>query len=150
MRVGECSGTVGSEGQVQEKLKAYYGFGDASGYAFGGSIQVGDNLWHEYGQWSTQVAEENSSNWRELANLVNFIERSIKTHGLAGAELFMFTYNQTTESAFWKGHSSSPKLFDLVLRLRKLEMTHGIILHVIHVSGKRMIAQGTDGGTLKS
>jgi hypothetical protein len=57
----------------------------------------------------------------------------------------MFTDNQTAESAFWKGHSSSPKLFDLVLRLRKLEMTHGIILHVIHVSGKRMIAQGTDG-----
>jgi hypothetical protein len=57
----------------------------------------------------------------------------------------MFTNNQTAESAFWKGNSSSSKLFDLVLRLRKLEMTHGIILHVIHVSGKRMISQGTDG-----
>jgi hypothetical protein len=68
----------------KKSLKAYYGFGDASGYAFGGSIQVGDNLWYEYGQWSTQFSEENSSNWQELANLVNFIKRSIETHGLAG------------------------------------------------------------------
>jgi hypothetical protein len=76
---------------------------------------------------------------------VNFIERSVIQHGLAGSELFIFTDNQTAESTFWKGHSSSPKLFELVLRLRKLEMEHGILLHVIHVSGKRMIAQGTDG-----
>jgi hypothetical protein len=131
--------------QVKKSLKAYYGFGDASGYAFGGSIQVGDNLWYEYGQWSTQVAEENSSNWRELANLVNFIERSIKQHALAGSKMFIFTDKQTAESAFWKGHSSSPKLFELVLRLRKLEMEHDIILHIVHVSGKRMISQGTDG-----
>jgi hypothetical protein len=103
------------------------------------------NIWYEYGQWSTEIAEENSSNWRELANLVNFIERSLDRHDLSGSELFIFTDNQTAESAFWKGHSSSPKLFNLVLRLRKLEMTHGIILHVIHVSGNRMIAQGTDG-----
>jgi hypothetical protein len=103
--------------RCKKSLKAYYGFGDASGYAFGGSIQAGEDLWYEYGQWSTDV-EENSSNWRELANLVNFIERSLKQHELAGSELFIFTANQTAESAFWKGHSSSPKLFDLVLRLR--------------------------------
>jgi hypothetical protein len=77
--------------------------------------------------------------------LVNFIERAVLAHDLDATELFLFTDNQTAESAFWKGHSSSPKLFDLVLRLRKLEMTHRIILHVIHVSEKRMIAQGTDG-----
>ena len=33
----------------------------------------------------------------------------------------------------------------LVLRLRKLEMDHDMIIHVVCVSGKRMIAQGTDG-----
>jgi hypothetical protein len=103
--------------RVKKSLKAYYGFGDASGYAFSGSTQVGNNLWYEYGQWSTQVSEENSSNWRDLANLVNFIERSIEQHELAGSEMFIFTDNHTAESAFWKGHSSSPKLFELVLRL---------------------------------
>ncbi len=57
----------------------------------------------------------------------------------------MFTNYSTTEAAYWKGTSKSRKLFDLVLRLKKLEVEHDIILHVIHVSGKRMIAQGTDG-----
>jgi hypothetical protein len=36
-------------------------------------------------------------------------------------------------------------LFDLVLWLRKLEMHSNLIIHVVHVSGKRMIDQGTDG-----
>jgi hypothetical protein len=31
------------------------------------------------------------------------------------------------------------------LRLKKLEMDYDLLLHVIHVSGKRMIHQGTDG-----
>ncbi len=33
----------------------------------------------------------------------------------------------------------------LILRLRVLEMKTGMILHLVHVSGKRMITQGTDG-----
>jgi hypothetical protein len=33
----------------------------------------------------------------------------------------------------------------LVLQLKQLELERDIILHVIHISGKRMIAQGTDG-----
>lgn len=35
-------------------------------------------------------------------------------------------------------------LHELVLRLCKLELRHGFF-HVIHVFGKQMIAQGTDG-----
>jgi hypothetical protein len=108
--------------RVKRAMKAYYGFGDASGYGFGATIQIGENLWYEYSQWASEIAEESSSNWRELANLVNFIERTVDTHDLDGSEVFIFTNNQTAESAFWKGHSSSPKLSDLVLRLRKLEM----------------------------
>ena len=33
----------------------------------------------------------------------------------------------------------------LVLELRMLEMEFGLTIHIIHISGKRMIAQGTDG-----
>ena len=39
----------------------------------------------------------------------------------------------------------SKKLFELVLRLKKLELFIGSIIHFVHVSGHRMIAQGTDG-----
>jgi hypothetical protein len=102
-------------------------------------------LEYEYGQWTTEAGETNSSNWRELNNLVEALERTFSSHDLGGCEFFMFTDNSTAEAAYWKGTSKSRKLFELVLRLKKLEAKHDIILHVIHVSGKRMIAQGTDG-----
>ena len=48
------------------------------------------------------------------------------------------------ENAFYKGSSSSKSLFDLVLRLRKVEVEGRIILYMIHTSGKRMIVSGVD------
>jgi hypothetical protein len=53
-----------------------------------------------------------------VESIVNFVA----TGTLSGHELFMFTDNSTAESAFFKGTSSSEKLFDLVLQLRKIEM----------------------------
>jgi hypothetical protein len=69
----------------------------------------------------------------------------VKGKNLRGVEIFLFTDNTTAEAAYWKGHSKSRKLFEIVLRLKKLEMEYDLLLHVIHVSGKRMIHQGTDG-----
>ncbi len=37
------------------------------------------------------------------------------------------------------------RFFELMLSLRESEMHTGLILHMVHVSGKRMISQGTDG-----
>jgi hypothetical protein len=77
--------------------------------------------------------------------LVEHLERIVKGENLRGVEIFLFTDNTTAEAAYWKGHSKSRKLFEIVLRLKKLEMEYDLLLHVIHVSGKRMIHQGTDG-----
>ena len=77
--------------------------------------------------------------------MVEYLEKRGAAGHLDESEVFMFTDNSTTEAAFWKGNSHSRKLCGLVLRLRQLEMRSGMILHVVHVSGKRMIAQGTDG-----
>jgi hypothetical protein len=101
----------------------------------------------EYGQWTEEVSEGKSSNWRELANLVHFLQAKGKAGELDDVELFMFTDNSTAEAAFWKGTSKSELLLGLVLYidLRELEMETGLMLHILHVSGKRMIAQGTDG-----
>jgi hypothetical protein len=76
---------------------------------------------------------------------VETLERVVKLHQLSDSEIFIFTDNSTAEAAFWKGTSKSRLLFELVLRLKLLEMNFGLILHVVHVSGRRMIAQGTDG-----
>jgi hypothetical protein len=124
---------------------AYYGFYDASGRGFGGTLQIGDDIHYNYGQWSSEVTESCSSNWRELGNLVISLEREVRENGFRDCEFFIFTDNTTAEAAFWKGSSKSPKLFELVLRLRTLELEADLIIHACHVSGKRMIDQGTDG-----
>jgi hypothetical protein len=53
--------------------------------------------------------------------------------------------NSTAEAAFWKGTSKSKALFELALRLKELELKHDVQLHVVHVNGKGMITEGTDG-----
>ena len=56
----------------------------------------------------------------------------------------MATDNIIVERAIYKGDSSSEKLFDLVLRFKKLEITYGCNILVTHVAGTRMISQGID------
>jgi len=122
---------------------AIYQFGDASGAGFGSSLFLNGSLFYRHGQWTTAFSNE-TSNFRELANLIHAIEDAHSKGLLSDSELFVFTDNSAAEGAFYKGTSSSRRLFDLILRLRSLEMHGGLSLHVIHVAGKRMIAQGTD------
>ena len=135
----------------------FYGFGDASGKGRGSTIQgfhavdskrgsdaSATDLIYRVGVWGAEVEME-SSNYRELANLVEDTEAEARAGHLAESELFLFTDNSTAESAFYKGSSSSKKLHSLVLRLQRVALDYSIILHVIHVAGTRMIAQGTDG-----
>ena len=121
------------------------GFGDASGTGFGSSWKKGKGISFRFGTWGDDIANE-SSNLRELQNLVDTLEEMEKQdNGLNGFEVFLFTDNSTAENAFFNGSSKSMKLFELVLRVRKLEMTAGAKIHLCHVSGTRMIAQGADG-----
>jgi hypothetical protein len=77
--------------------------------------------------------------------LVLYLCNLAREEDLGGYKIFMLTDNSTTEAAFWKRKSVLPQLFELVLQLKQLELDHDIILHVIHISGRCMIAQGTDG-----
>lgn len=138
-------------------IEVFYGFGDASGKGRGLTFQGYKTPQHASGTFgpSTDVRfkvgvwecseEQESSNYRELTNLVEDTEQEAMAGNLSDAELFLFTDNSTAESAFYKGSSSSKLLHSLVLRLHKVAISNRLILHVIHVSGKRMIAQGTDG-----
>ena len=135
----------------------FYGFGDASGTGKGSTKQAFKTLHHSSGElgpaseikfkvgvWNASIEKE-SSNYRELRNLVEDLELEASSGGLKDTEMFLFTDNSTAESAYYKGSSSSKKLHALVLRLHKLSLDYSLILHVVHVSGTRMIAQGTDG-----
>jgi hypothetical protein len=98
----------------------------------------------ESGSWKKFYKTE-SSNRREFENLVQRLESFAKYHRGAAIEVFMFTDNYVTECACFKGTSSSPILFGLVLRFQKLELRSGWKIHVIHIAGTRMISQGPDG-----
>ena len=63
---------------------------------------------------------------------------------LNDSNILLATDNQVVEASLYKGNSSSTKLFDLVVRLKMVEMKYGVRVRVTHVSGKRMQAQGTD------
>jgi hypothetical protein len=121
-----------------------YGFGDASGGGFGSSMTSPQGIQVHMGTWNEKGSKQ-SSNFRELGNLVHRLELEAERGLLSGAEIFMFTDNSTAESAFHNGTSSSPILFELIVRLRQLQLMKGAKIHLIHVSGKRMISQGTDG-----
>jgi len=124
---------------------AIYGFGDASGAGFGSSFVTPDGGVHfRHGLWGSD-AEGQSSNYRELQNLVETIEEGMASGLLAGSEVFIFTDNKMAEGAYYKGNTNSPILFELILHLRTVDMAGLLKLHVIHVAGTRMIAQGTDG-----
>ena len=54
------------------------------------------------------------------------------------------TDNLAFEDAYYKGHLPSEKLNNIVFRLHKAERDGGFILHVLHISGKRMKATWVD------
>jgi hypothetical protein len=87
-------------------LQVCYGFGDASGQCFG-------------------IYKTESSNRQEFENLAQRLEYFAQAHLGAAIEVFMFTNNYVTECAYFRGTSSSTILFDLVLRLRRLELHSG-------------------------
>jgi hypothetical protein len=130
--------------RVKNMVYVFYGFGDASGKGFGSSFETTDGIHFRYGQWCCEI-QEKSSNYRELQNLVDAIESEVLAGRLKDCEIFLFTDNWVSECAYSKGYSDSPELSQLVLRLRKTVMRTGIKLHLLHVAGTRMIAQGTDG-----
>ena len=123
---------------------ALFSFGDASGGGFGSSWEVKVGMAYRFGTWSQDMGGE-SSNLREFTNLVETLEEMGLSSTLKGREIFLFTDNSTLEAAYYSGSSSSEKMFDLVLRVKKLEMNNLTKIHIIHVSGERMKEQGSDG-----
>ena len=121
-----------------------YGFGDASKPGFGASWQSKTGISYRYGIWGSDN-ESATSNYRELANLVAALREWVTQEDCRGMELFLFTDNSVAEACVYKGTSSNKHLFELVLELKELELENQFKVHVIHVAGTRMIAQGTDG-----
>jgi hypothetical protein len=122
---------------------AFFVIGDASGSGKGVAVVEQYGVDYEAGSWKMQWRKE-SSNVREAENLTDRIERLSEDSTLFEHEVFVLTDNSAFEGAYYKGHSPSEKLNDIVFRLHKTERDGGFILHVLHISGKRMKATGVD------
>jgi hypothetical protein len=90
-------------------------------------------------------SDEDLSKFREFKNVVDTLREEAKAGGLKDALIILCTDNSTVKLALAKGNSSSQKLFDLTVKVRRLEMREGASILVSHVLGERMKAQGTDG-----
>ncbi len=144
--------------QPAHVVYVYYGFGDASGKQFGATLsesyscrqqlsnprQNSCGVRFRSGLWTAEEEEESSNN-KELKNLVDTVAEEAGSGRLRNCEFFLFTDNSTAEGCFYLGNPKSRHLHALVLSLRTMEMTYGMTIHVVHISGKRMVAQGTDG-----
>ena len=100
-------------------------------------LDDGTGIKYRIGTWSSDQEEE-SSNLREFANLIMTLEEEAKTGLRTHSVVIMATDNTTVETCIFKGNSTSRRLYDLVVRIRDLELKYGIQLIITHVSGKRM------------
>ncbi len=95
-------------------VQVFYGFGDASGKQFGATILQNYNcrarllkatkgdggVQYRIGLWTTKEEEE-SSNYKELKNLVDTVEEEANAGRLQNCMFFLFTDNSTAESCFY-------------------------------------------------
>jgi hypothetical protein len=131
--------------RVSRLMLVIYAFTDASGLGFGDTFLFDDDIEYTIGTWGEEEEGE-SSNYKELRNTVDAIERHAEEGKLSDAMVFFCTDNSTVENALYHGRSKTSKsLHELVVRMKVLEAKYGCQLLVIHVSGNRMKAQGTDG-----
>jgi hypothetical protein len=141
-------------------ITVWYGYGDASGGGFGSTFTSAEGLEYTYGIWGDDLAGC-SSNFRELFNLTATLEDKVADIPFINlsrlvttleqqvtltpcCEIYMFTDNAVAEGAFYRGTSTNRRLFDLIIHLKQLELHQGVQLHLTHVAGTRMQAQGTD------
>ena len=126
-------------------------WGDGSGTGTGGTSETLDDFkllpmqtW--MGAWATHV-HHFSSNWRELRTLVWSLERHLQADrkDMKGGTVFYFTDNIVTYFVMQNGSSTSPRLHKLVRTAKLLELQLGCRIEVVHVPGRLMIVQGTDG-----
>ena len=138
--------TIVPEARVRSRklITIVYGFGDASGTGLGATFTCGSGFNFRIGVWGSAEDPE-SSNWKEFTNVVESLEEEGRDGNLNESEVYMFTDNATVESCVARGSSTSAKLLSLVIRMQALATEVGIKIHVFHVAGTRMIAQGTDG-----
>ncbi|CAJ1946038.1 unnamed protein product [Cylindrotheca closterium] len=123
-------------------------FGDGSGTGTGGTIQLPNcdfEMWR--GKWKPSIYIFPSV-WKELATLKETllrIKESPHAHQVIGTTVFYFTDNSGVYWIATTGSSRTRSLHKLISEIRLLELDLQCVLQVVHVPGRVLITQGTDG-----
>ena len=76
--------------------------------------------------------------------MVDAIINEVMKGRLCQALVFMLADNSTVEAAFTKGNTSIKALFELIEKIKRAMIKHLFQFYIIHISGSRIIKQGTD------
>ena len=77
--------------------------------------------------WTAEESKE-SSNYKELGNLVESTKEEATAWHLRNCECFLSTGNSTVKSCYYRGSFKSSRLHALALQLCVLEMKYGLIM----------------------
>jgi hypothetical protein len=130
-------------------------WGDGSGTGTGGTSKLVargdqrqglDEIETWMGTWAPHMSHFDS-NWRELRTLSWTLERKLQqtTIQIQGGTLFYFTDNMVTYYIVNNGSARNPDLHQVVRDIKAMEIKLKCRVEVVHVPGKIMIVQGTDG-----
>ena len=72
------------------------------------------------------------------------MKESTEKGWLKGVLIILDTDNEVAEATIYKGNLTNKKLYDLVVRLQKMELTNLACILVLQVAGTRIVVQGTD------
>jgi len=97
-----------------------------------------------YGVWN-EVQEKFSSNWHELSTIVMSLAQ--RGNELQGGKVHYVTDNTTAAAAVNNGTVRSGQLMGLVREMRLLQAKFDLEVEAVHMSGRLIVAQGTDGGS---
>ena len=115
----ECLTTLTSTLEPPQQLyqatqqAAFYVLGDASGKGKGNTVVEQYGIDYESGAWNLQWCQ-NYSNCQEAENLADRLERLVLDRSLVDHEVFLITDNSAFEGAYYKGHSPSRHLSEIV------------------------------------
>lgn len=130
--------------RVTGSMSACYPMGNPSRKGLGLVVWDDKGLLWESGLYNLDK-QLKSSNYREADNLVTCMEVLEQIGLLMDYEVFLFTNNKIFEIMFYKGHSDSEALTNLILRLRMMQQQAGAILHVIQKMDTTMKYSGIVG-----
>jgi hypothetical protein len=128
-------------------------WGDGSGTGTGGTTELYEltpdqklspniELW--MGVWGAR-AKPQTSNWKEARTILESLLQERSTGRLQGRFVFYMTDNLVSYYIVNQGSSRSERLHQLVMEIKEICQDLQCQLEVVHVPGRLMIDQGTDG-----